>query len=229
MRFFGSVLDPTSSEGKYRDRPFSVFFLHVLKDVFRVEDVAIFQLYMTVHDSIQFAKVARKLCLRKREFALTSNDPVKARKYRKLVEYMLVYLGHLDVDTVVCSALVKLCIQRYYKLILVPKIVLLRPPRLQTSTDEFSANNCKYFFEFRQNDLHRLFPLLHFPEKCVLDGGSAMSDEEVFPRGLYELVSGDDQHNISGREQTSQSRAFKIFGFIDCNCLEMDRVSGGPR
>ena len=97
MRFFGSVLDPTFSEGKYRDRQFSVFFLHVLKDVFRVEDVAIFQLYMTVHDSIQFAKMARKLCLRKREFALTSNDQVKARKYRKLVEYMLVYLGHLDV------------------------------------------------------------------------------------------------------------------------------------
>ena len=36
------------------------------KDVFRVEDVAIFQLYMTVNDSIQFAKVARKLCLCKR-------------------------------------------------------------------------------------------------------------------------------------------------------------------
>jgi hypothetical protein len=150
-----------------------------------------------------------------------------------LVEYMLVYLGHFDVDTVVCSALVKLCIQQYYKLMLVPKIVLPRPPRLQTSIDEFSANDCKNFFEFRQHDLYRLFPLLHFPEKCVLDGGSAMSDEEVFPRGLYELVSGEDQHNISrivfGREQTSQSRAFKIFGFIDCNCLEMDHVSGGPR
>ncbi len=66
LLYFGSVLDPTSSEGKYRDRPFSVFFLHVLKDVSRVEGVAIFQLYMTVNDSIQFAKVARKLCLRKR-------------------------------------------------------------------------------------------------------------------------------------------------------------------
>ena len=145
MRFFGSVLDPTSSEGKYRDRPFSVFFLHVLKDVFCVEDVAIFQLYMTVHDSIQFAKVARKLCLRKREFALTSNDQVKARKYRKLVEYMLVYLDQSNVDPVVCPALIKLCIQRYYKLILVPKIVLPRPPRLKTSIDEFSANPAAFF------------------------------------------------------------------------------------
>jgi len=108
-----------------------------------------------------------------------------------------------------------------------------------------------------------------------------MSGEEVFLRGLYELVSGEDQHNISanvfGREQTAQSRAFKyfinhlyntfrdllqdnlkfwedngfideshmainmklvelgcvptddFFGFIDCNCLETDRVGGGPR
>jgi hypothetical protein len=97
---------------------------------------------------------------------------------------------------------------------------------------------------------------------------------------LYELVSGEDQHNISanvfGREQTAQSRAFKFFinhiyftfydlmydnlqfwwdhgfidesqaaievklmelgaivddigMFIDCNCLETDRVGGGPR
>jgi hypothetical protein len=90
---------------------------------------------------------------------------------------------------------------------LVPKIALPRQPRLKTSIDEFSANDCKNFFEFRQHYLHRLFPLLHFPEKCVLDGGSAMSGEEVFLRGLYELVSGEDQHNISrnvfGRKQTS--------------------------
>ncbi len=107
-----------------------------------------------------------------------------------------------------------------------------------------------------------------------------MSDEEVMLRGLYELVSGEDQHNISanvfGREQTAQSRAFKffinhiyytfydlltdnlewwrdngflkeskaaitaklrelgididdVFAFMDCNCLQIDRVGGGPR
>ena len=118
------------------------------------------------------------------------------------------------------------------------------------------------------------------PVKCHLDGGSVMTDEEVMLRGLYELVSGEDQHNISanvfGREQTAQSRAFKffinhiyysfydlltvnlewwhdngfleesnaaitaklrelgididdIFAFIDCNCMEIQRVGGGPR
>ena len=48
-----------------------------------------------------------------------------------------------------------------------------------------------------------------------LDNGWTLSGEEIFLRGLYELVSGEDQHNISrnvfGREQTAQSRCFKFF------------------
>ena len=59
---------------------------------------------------------------------------------------------------------------------------------------------------------------IDFPLKRVLEGGSAMSGEEVFLRGLYELMSGKDEHNFSrnvfGIEQTSQSRAFKVL--IDC-------------
>jgi hypothetical protein len=42
-----------------------------------------------------------------------------------------------------------------------------------------------------------------------------MSGEEVLLRGLYELVSGEDQYsiaeNVFGREQSTQSRAFKFF------------------
>jgi hypothetical protein len=42
-----------------------------------------------------------------------------------------------------------------------------------------------------------------------------MSGEEVFLRGLYELVSGETKHNISrnvfGRDWSAQSRAFKYF------------------
>jgi hypothetical protein len=42
-----------------------------------------------------------------------------------------------------------------------------------------------------------------------------MSGEEIFFRGMYELVSGEDQHNISsnvfGRDQSAQSRAFSYF------------------
>ena len=41
-----------------------------------------------------------------------------------------------------------------------------------------------------------------------------MPGEEVLLRGLYELVSGADQHEIVvvfGRDQTQQSRTFKYF------------------
>jgi hypothetical protein len=234
-----------------------------------------------IYDDIQVKKVARKLCLRKREYSLTLSEQVKARKYRKSVEYLLANMNDPTADSVRCSALAKLCIQRYYKLMLMPKFRLPRPKRIRSFIDEFDSNECKNFFEFRQQDLHRLFGQLRFPDKCVLDGNSAMSGEEVFLRGLYELVSGEDQHNISanvfGREQTAQSQAFKyfinhlyntfrdllqdnlkfwedngfideshmainmklvelgcvptddFFGFIDCNCLETDRVGGGPR
>lgn len=57
--------------------------------------------------------------------------------------------------------------------------------------------------------------MLNFPEECILDNGSNMLGEEVFLRGLYELVSGETQHNISrnvfGRDWSAQSRAFKYF------------------
>ena len=57
--------------------------------------------------------------------------------------------------------------------------------------------------------------MLNFPEECILDNCSNMSGEEVFLRGLYELVSGETQHNISrnvfGRDWSAQSGAFKYF------------------
>lgn len=52
-------------------------------------------------------------------------------------------------------------------------------------------------------------------DKYTLENGSVMSGEEILLRGLYELVSGDDQHVITekmfGRDQSQQSRAFKFF------------------
>ena len=189
-------------------------------------------------------------------------------------------VGYDDSDAIRCGGLAKICMQRYYSIMLEPKTFLLRPVRLRTTINEFSPNDCKNFFEFRQPDLFRLLRGLRFPAKCHLDGGSVMADEEVMLRGLYELVSGEDQHNISanvfGREQTAQSRAFKffvnhiyftfydlltdnlewwrdngfldeskaaitaklrtlgiditdVFAFIDCNCLQIERVGGGPR
>jgi len=70
-------------------------------------------------------------------------------------------------------------------------------------------------FRFKKTDLRRLFSLLKFDSKCILNNGSAISGEEVFLRGLYELSSGENHEKISanifGREFSAQSRAFSYF------------------
>jgi hypothetical protein len=46
---------------------------------------------------------------------------------------------------------------------------------------------------------------LKFEDKCILENGSVLSGEEVLLRGLYELVSDADQHEIVailGKDQT---------------------------
>jgi len=129
-----------------------------------------------------------------------------------------------------------------------------------------------------------MFALLKIPSICRLCNGCVVHGEELLLRGLYELVSGEDQYNIAenifGGDQSLQSRIFSYFIdflysrclrlmtnniewwlkegflleschaiqnklleygldvrnrrdgiglFIDCNCLEISRVAGGPR
>ena len=75
--------------------------------------------------------------------------------------------------------------------------------RYDKTIQTFSASDCKLMFEFKKTDLLRLLPLLRFPEECTFDNRSKMAGEEVFLRGLYELVSAANKH--------AQSRAFAYF------------------
>ena len=81
--------------------------------------------------------------------------------------------------------------------------------------DSFDEIDCWTFFKCKKEDIRRFYRVLKFPERCVLSNGINMSGEEVFCRGMYELVSAEDQHNISknmfGRDQSAQSRAFTFF------------------
>jgi hypothetical protein len=81
--------------------------------------------------------------------------------------------------------------------------------------DSFSSSDCWNFFETCKEDLYRLIRALRLPDKVVLSNGSTMSGEELLLRGLYELVSGEDQYNIAtnifGRDQSQQSRCFTYF------------------
>ena len=89
------------------------------------------------------------------------------------------------------------------------------PPSRERTIESFSAAECRAFFRFLKEDLHRLLPLLKFPEVMILDNRISMSGEEVFLRGLFEMASGDNQEKISslvfGRGQAAQSLAFKLF------------------
>ena len=81
---------------------------------------------------------------------------------------------------------------------------------LESMTDMFS----KEFLRFRKEDLRRLFNLLNFPEKVVLDNRSTMTGEEVFMRGLYELTTGAKKTMVAetfGRHPSDQCRAFNYF------------------
>lgn len=110
---------------------------------------------------------------------------------------------------------VRVAICLYLSIVVEPLSEALVTNRFPVNIAMFSASNCNAFFRFRQDDLQRLFELLKFPEFVRFDNRSKMSGEEVYLRGLYELVSGETQHVIAetvfGRDLTAQSRAFTWF------------------
>ena len=72
--------------------------------------------------------------------------------------------------------------------------------------DSFTNSDCWNFFETNKQDLYHLKRALRIPDKVIFENGSTMPGEEVMLRGLYELVSGEDQYNIAvnvfGRDQS---------------------------
>lgn len=109
-------------------------------------------------------------------------------------------------------------------IIIEPDIELQPLVNHERTIASFTDSDCWNFFETRKEDLPRLLVALTIPQRVTLSNGGAMSGEEVMLRGLYELVSGNDQHDIVvvfGGDQTRQSRAFTwhrsciwdIFGF----------------
>ena len=108
-----------------------------------------------------------------------------------------------------------ICLGYYTYLTQEPEYILERPVRRAVHIIAFTPSECRINFRFCQPDLSRLFTALHFPEWIIFDNRGKMRGEEVFLRGLYELVTGENQHrsstHIFGREGTTQSRAFKAF------------------
>jgi len=237
---------------------------------------------------MKLRKKARQYSLKKRHLALTSRESVWANSLKKLALNFLseaYKLRENDEAAKRCLVLARLVCAKYFASIAEPLYIIPRTIHLDRDIESFNETQCWNFFGIRKEDLHRLFRSLRFPSVVKFENRSKMKGEEVFLRGLYELVNGENQYNISenvfGRDQSQQSRAFSFFityldetfydllsdnlqwwydkgfievsraaiqnkledlglrfnedypqlvmGFIDCNCLEVCRVAGGPR
>ena len=100
----------------------------------------------------------------------------------------------------------------YLMLVADPEIYLSPPARLDRTVQSFSESQCWNFFECRKSDLTRLIRELKFPKTCLFDNRIKMSGEEMFLRGLYELVSGEDQNSIA-------EKVFSLHNLVHSNSL----------
>ena len=105
-------------------------------------------------------------------------------------------------------------LQMIGSLILSPSITLPKLPNLHRTIMSFNESECWNYFETRKEDLPRLLRVLRIPEDVVFDNKATMRGEELMLRGLYELVTGNDQNEVAvvfGCDQTRQSRSLTYF------------------
>ena len=144
--------------------------------------------------SMKFRTAARKLNIRKRFMALTSQEKIISKKYYRIFYISLIKSVKTD-DEDLKFKYIKVAQWAYCKYLLKvvdPGIVLPPPARYDRTIDSFSESQCWNFFECRKEDLYRLLRELKFPTTCHFDNQGKLSGEEVLLRGLYELVSGED-------------------------------------
>ena len=164
-------------------------------------------------------QVGRRLSLRYRFQRITSHEQVELRKLKKYVKIVLILRHQATTNTIDIKFwdCLKTLVVRYYSIMLLDpaKDIRLVTARRDRSIASFCISDCPILFRFQREHLYLLYQLLRFPSSIIFDNRSRMSGEEVFLRGLYELVSGANKHTIAlstfGRDWTAQSRAFKWF------------------
>ncbi len=143
---------------------------------------------------------ARHLSLRKRFMAITSNE---RQKFRQLLKGFI-HVG-LRVQNHRLSEQCRIQGQNFCLLLLIALLANALEPDVELeplidrkrTIESFSDSDCWNFFETRKEDLPRLQIALRIPARVTLMNGSSMSGKELMLRGLYELVSGNDQHDIA--------------------------------
>ena len=116
---------------------------------------------------------AKALSYRKRFNALTSNEQVKLRKIKSSLCALLLYQKYRK-DITLVTPIKLLCLSYLNILSDREHDKVVCRPNLHRTIDSFTQSECFIYFRFRKPELKRLYPLLGFPDKCILLNGSAM-------------------------------------------------------
>ena len=158
---------------------------------------------------VKLKKNSNKLSIRKRFLARTSNERIMSEK----LEHYFMSVCNIVRNQNLSRKTKKLFNYLYIRI--EPNVFMLRTPKLSRTIDSFTESECWNYFETRRQDLPRLRTALLLDRDCILSNGIRMTGEEIMLRGLYELVSRDDQYIIAneifGKDQPAQSRAFSFF------------------
>lgn len=162
-------------------------------------------------------KKASELYYRKRYQRLTSHDQVQRRKSKQFILFLLylkIFLPKRGFTTTL-EIFLRCFMYRYLSISYSIEEPLQTRKNFYRTIDSFSASDCKINFAFNKRELRSLLVLLKFPHEVVLDNRSRKTGEEIFLRGLYELVSGGNQEQICqtvfGGVGSDQSRALAYF------------------
>lgn len=162
---------------------------------------------------LRLRKPAMKLAYRRRFSALTSMEQVKLNRLKQAILAVCVRDKLRNTARANRTAL-KALISTYLHTSLEVDTMLEKPANFHRTIESFSSAECVINFGFHKEDLPRLLHLLNFPNEIHFENRAKMTGEEVFLRGMFELVTGETQHQIStvfGRELTAQSRSFVWF------------------
>ena len=137
---------------------------------------------------VAFRKSAKHLSYRKRR----SIEQVRLKRLKKII---LALFCKIDTaqdpsENKNLNGMLEAVVLKYLSLKVVDDDGMEQCERYDRTIESFSPCDCKIFFEFKKADLTRVFQLLRFPDICKFDNRSEMNGEEVFLRGLYELVNG---------------------------------------
>lgn len=170
---------------------------------------------MCILEHLRLKKRNHNLSLKRRHGLgqnLTSDDQVKLMKSQNYMCALLIMVKR-NVGGERLKKVLKVSIARYLYLSYVDDIPLEPTVNHRRNINSF-GQSIKKDLRFEADDLRLLISELGFKDVIIFDNRINMPVEEVFLRGLFELVTGSAKHDIAnqfGRDFSAQSRAFSYF------------------